>query len=341
MNSMTNKRSRFGTEKTPTLSVCISSHNRGDSLLLCLNSLALLKEMSYEVIAIDDGSRPPLSRAIEHNLDAEVCSRLRLIRYSQNCGHIRCRNELIRLSRAPFVLQLDDDVSLYDSQGIYSGVEVLENDPHVGAIALAELDNSGNRCPETVQPGSVPNNCYVPTFIGYGAILRRDVFLKIRGYKEMFEWGGEEGDYCKRMLNLGYRVVYLPNSVVVHSHSPVGRHKVKRLAFLARNSIFSGILNEPLLLLFVTVPLRLLLYLHKQYHLSEDLSSENVFSLKWLVSQILTNFKTLWADRAPLKWTTHFEWKIIKNRKWPYLGATSYTAKAIRRSRRHFIAHSN
>ena len=68
-----------------------------------------------------------------------------------------------------------------------------------------------------MQPAPVTFPCVVASFIGFAHLLRRDVFLDLGGYQESFIYYGEEKDFCLRLLDAGYRTVYLPDARIAHS----------------------------------------------------------------------------------------------------------------------------
>ena len=71
---------------------------------------------------------------------------------------------------------------------------------------------------------------------------------------------GEEKEYCKRLWDLGYKVVYTPQIAVKHTHSPAGRSELNRMRQGFRNSLLDAIYNDPLPILLAGIPLRFYRY---------------------------------------------------------------------------------
>jgi GT2 family glycosyltransferase len=83
------------------------------------------------------------------------------------------------------------------------------------------------------------------TFIGTAHAIRRDVFLKLGGYREHLVHQGEEGDYCIRMLDAGY-FVRLGNSDPIH-HFESPKRDFRRMDYYGcRNSVIYAWQNVPM-----------------------------------------------------------------------------------------------
>ena len=96
------------------------------------------------------------------------------------------------------VLLMDDDAALL-------GGEAVER----ARRKCSEADRSGRgRRLRPVRSAAAPGGttrcsrhraarpCYVPSFIGFAHLVRREVFVAIGGYRESFEFYGEEKDFC-------------------------------------------------------------------------------------------------------------------------------------------------
>ena len=94
------------------------------------------------------------------------------------------------------------------------------------------------------QPGRTA--CYVPSFIGFAHLVRRETFVAIGGYRESFEFYGEEKDYCRRLIDAGFRTVYLPDALVMHEPDQAGRSKQRYLRYVTRNDCLNALYNDPL-----------------------------------------------------------------------------------------------
>jgi GT2 family glycosyltransferase len=307
-------------EKLPQLSVCIATRNRPNDLIRCLRSLVrLVEHISFEIIVIDDASDSPISEPVLAALDACLLDKIQIIRHEINTGYIVARNELAQFARAPYVMSLDDDALVLDANSISLALEILEGDAKIGAIALAQTDAQGQLL--SAQPAPVNYRCYSPTYIGYGHILRRKIFLELGGYREIFWAFYEEIEFCKRMLNHGFYVVYLPDASVAHLQSPIGRNGLFRLWNSCRNQCFAAIYNEPLPMMLLSIPARIFSYwkywrTDPDYWQTQAGSYQNhplaVNGSGWVIQEILANFPRIWHDRKALRWTTYHKYRQIR-----------------------------
>jgi GT2 family glycosyltransferase len=292
------------------LSVCVATRNRPDDLIRCLNSLILLDQIEFEIIVIDDASDQPIVDRILQSLHPSLASKIQVFRHEQNRGVPATRNELAQRANAPYLFCLDDDAQLLSADSVYKAIEALETSPEVGAVALSQTDESGMLLPG--QPAPTDYRCYTPTFIGYGSLLRRELFVELGGYREVFAAYYEEPELCKRMLDRGFYVVYLPDARIIHSHSPIGRNNLIALRNGCRNKCFAAIYNEPLLMMLFSIPARILLYSYKHQKYCDQQSIQSEFGAGWIIQEIRSHFAELWRDRKALKWTTYYKWHKVK-----------------------------
>src|SRR5438874_2519571 len=217
---------------TPRLTVGITTRNRADSLNRCLRSLDVLRSLRPEVLVFDDGSHPPAVHAIPLDLPARV------VRDQRSPGYIVGRNRLVREAAAPAVLLLDDDTCVLSRESIEQALAVLDGDPRVAAVAFAQAEADGRPWPARMQPSAVAFPCLVASFIGFAHLVRREVFLALGGYREEFNYLGEEKELCLRLLDAGYCTVYLPASRIRHLPAPRDRfHPKSRSSTISRPRI--------------------------------------------------------------------------------------------------------
>jgi glycosyltransferase involved in cell wall biosynthesis len=298
----------------PLLSVCISSRDRRADLVRCLNSLRHLDGLEYEVLVVDDGSVDGTMAAARAEVDAEVQRHwAQLIRNEQSAGYLAARNRMPRLARGRYVLSLDDDAYLLDGAGVRRGVEILEADRAIGAVAFAQGDGSGKAYPGFMQPSPRAEECLVPAYYGYAHLLRRDLFLQMGGYPEDFEFFCEEEELCKRMLEQRRFIVYVPSPPVAHEtfSAAAGRSGYRRIHNGCRNKCFDAVLNEPWLLLAVSLPVRL--YRHVRHVRQLAAQGDWTGGSGWgeaarVVGAVLERFPSLYRRRRPLRWSTFRLW---------------------------------
>ncbi len=232
-------------EAPPDVSVCIVSWNVAEDLRACLESLrAQITPPSYEVIVADNASRDESVAMVR-----EQFPEVRLIVNEENLGFARATNQTLRAARGRYLLMLNPDTVL-EPDSLRKLVERAEAHPEAGIIAPrlvypdGSLQYSCRRFP-TIQAALFRN-----TFLGRlfpharsashyvmadwahdverevdwasGAclLIRREAYEQVGELDEGFVWGSEDVDYCYRMHKAGWRVLFTPETTVVHA---VGR----------------------------------------------------------------------------------------------------------------------
>ena len=298
-------------EGKPLLTVGITTRNRHDSLQRCVESLRHLDHLSPEILIFDDASDVPVASTLTAQ------PRLRIIRDDRGPGNIVGRNTLMAQASADAVLLLDDDAALLEAAGIERALDILSRDSDVAAVAFAQANEDGRPWPETMQPGRGQSPRYVAAFIGFAHLLRRDVFLRLGGYRERFIFYGEEKEYCLRLLDRGLRVVYLPDALVIHAQNASGRTPQRYLRYVTRNDCLNALYNEPLRRVVWLVPARLALY----FRMRARWGVHDPAGLLWILKEIAANAGGVLRARKPVSRGTLAAWRRLRDGTAPYPAA--------------------
>jgi GT2 family glycosyltransferase/glycosyltransferase involved in cell wall biosynthesis len=215
------------TSDTPELSIVISAYGKADYTLRCLRSLMLFPpRAAHEVIVIEDASGDPT---------ADLLRQVKGIRYIENesnLGYLRSNNKAVKLSRGAFIHLLNND-----TQVLPGAVDALLDLARAGehhmvgskliypngllqeAGGIIWEDGSAWNYGRNDHPGKRRYN-YVRE-VGYcsGAsiLLRRSTWDAVGGYDEHYLPAYcEDSDLAFKVRQLGGRVLYQPESVVIH-----------------------------------------------------------------------------------------------------------------------------
>ena len=291
----------------PRLSIGITTRNRPDALAACIASLGALRELRPEVLVFDDGSEPPV-QAVWPEMQ------VRVLRDDASPGYIVGRNRLVREASAPCVLLLDDDTRVLSAASVERGLAVLEGDDAVAAVAFAQAEADGRPWPIAMQPSAADFACVIPSFIGFAHLLRRDVFLSLGGYREDFVYYGEEKDYCLRLIDAGYRTVYLPDALVSHVPDAAGRSRTRYLRFVSRNDCLNALYNDPFPRVLWTLPARFFLY----FRMRRGWGIEDPWGWAWIAREVASRAARAPFRRHPVSRATLRTWRALRVTPQPY-----------------------
>jgi GT2 family glycosyltransferase len=224
------------------VSIVIASYNTRDLLLDCLASIEESEGAGeIEVFVVDNDSRDgTVESLIEHFPD------VRLIRNPRNLGFAAANNRAIEISQGRYVLLLNPDTRL--RPGTVRGVvAAMDARPEVGmtGVRLIREDGSldlacrrGFPTPlnsaarflalDKVFPKSRTLGGYnltwldahavqeVEAIVGAFMCVRRDVLDQVGLLDESFFMYGEDLDWCKRVREKGWKILYLGTEEAVH-----------------------------------------------------------------------------------------------------------------------------
>jgi N-acetylglucosaminyl-diphospho-decaprenol L-rhamnosyltransferase len=229
------------------LSVIIVSWNVRDLLRRCLLSLRpslsdspAQGETASEVVVVDNGSRDGSPEMV-----AADFPEVRLIRNLENRGFTAANNQGLAVSRGRQLLLLNPDTEVVGN-AVATMAAYLEAYPRVGALGPqlrypdGRLQSSRRRFPtlstalveSTVLQewghdnpilrryymADTPDNAVQPVdwVVGACLMVRREAFEQVGGLDEGFFMYSEELDWCHRIKDAGWEIVYLPTATVIH-----------------------------------------------------------------------------------------------------------------------------
>ncbi len=213
---------------SPRVSVIIPTYGQVDFTLRCLSSIAVTAPATpIEVIVVDDCSLDPAAASL-----AQVQG-LRLLRWPANLGFLRSCNEAAKQARGDYLFFLNNDTEL-QPDAIDALVRLLDSRPDAG-MAGSKLIYPDGRLQEAGgivwRDGSAwnygngddprkPQYNYVreADYISGAAImLPRARWDEMGGFDEAFLPAYcEDSDLAFRLRKAGWKVLYQPQSVVVH-----------------------------------------------------------------------------------------------------------------------------
>ena len=220
----------------PVATVVITTKNRRDDLRNALRSV-MVQSCSVEALVIDDGSTDGTADLVRNEFPT-----VRLVQSEISRGYIVQRNVAAKLATTPFLFSIDDDATFSTPDVVAQTLAEFDSD-RIGAVAIPYIEpKRGNR---TMQMAPSRGDVWVvDTFVGTAHAVRRDLFLKLGGYRENLVHQGEESDFCIRMLNAGWVVRTGTADMICHFESP--KRDFRRMDFHGpRNSVLFAWQNVP------------------------------------------------------------------------------------------------
>jgi GT2 family glycosyltransferase len=262
---------RFPHSKNPKISIILVLYNRAELTLQCLQSIADHGFDDLEIIIVDNASMDETPQLLNRLEGPHI------IRNGENQNFLLAVNQAAREARGEYLLLLNNDTQLLPG-ALHFAVSTIQSARDIGAVG-GRLILMDWRLQEA---GSIIWND--GSCLGYGRgdsafapmyMFRRDVdycsaaFLltaratwqQLGGFDETFKPAYyEDSDYCARLWEHGLRVVYEPNSIVLHyefgsSESPVKAIELQRNhqeLFVSRHQVWLSKrpLRDPDALLF-------------------------------------------------------------------------------------------
>ncbi|QSR84386.1 glycosyltransferase [Methylacidimicrobium sp. B4] len=211
----------------PELSVVLVLYNQAELTYACLRSLAIHLCPSAEVVVVDNASSDRTGELLERIEGA------RIFRNRENLHFLRAANQGAAAARGRLLLFLNSDAQIL-SGTVEAARQTIEGDRGAGAVVgrLVNLDGTLQEAGAFFLRDGIPclygagenpqQGAYLyrrETDYGSGAFLltHTPLFGEMGGFDECFSPAYcEDSDYCLRLWEKGWRVLYEPEAVVLH-----------------------------------------------------------------------------------------------------------------------------
>jgi GT2 family glycosyltransferase len=232
------------------LSILILSYNTRDLLKQTLASIP--NQPDWEIIVVDNASSDDSVKMLKARFP-----QARLILNKKNVGFAAGNNQAIAVAKGEYVMLLNSD-TVVQRDAIEKLLQLLEARKDIGVItpkvllpdgAIDLACHRGMPTPwraftyfsklEQFFPGSTLLGGYhlthedfnstheVEAVSGVAMIVRKKVINEVGALDERFFFYAEDLDWCLRIRQVGWKIVYYPESVIVHFKSQSGKKNKK------------------------------------------------------------------------------------------------------------------
>lgn len=302
--------------KKPLVSVVILNYNGRRFIETCLKSV--LNDTFYsnfEVILIDNASTDGSIELVKRRFERDP--RLIIVRNNKNLGFAEGNNVGVRYARGEYIVFLNSD-TVVDNNWLTELVKVMNSDQIIGAaqsklLLLRQpeyLDSAGDYIDYYGLPirrgGGWKEKDYgqynhieeIFSARGAAMIVRRSVISEVGLFDPKFFLSYEDIDLCWRIRLRGYKVVFVPKSVIYHlgeASSPPA-DSPQKIFHMTKNHIATMLKNSPTKSLEKYNPLSLitLFMIMDLIKRRPILFMVRIKAIVW----IIRNFKYVWRERV-------------------------------------------
>ncbi|QBB71850.1 glycosyltransferase [Pseudolysobacter antarcticus] len=224
----------------PLVSILIPFREQPKLLDACVSSiLEKTRYQNFEILCIDNGSVEPATLATIGSLQQRD-PRVRVLRYDAPFNYSAINNFGVTHARGEHILLLNNDTEVIGEEWLDSMLEHSQR-PEVGVVGARLLYEDGTiqHAGVLVGPGGVAGHAHLflpgdhPGYFARAqlvqnlsavtfacAMTRRDVFEQLGGLNENeLKIAFNDVDYCLRVREAGYLIVYTPYALLHHYES--------------------------------------------------------------------------------------------------------------------------
>lgn len=222
------------------LSIIIVNYNTEKLLKECLLSLNI--SVPHEIIVVDNGSSDDSVSMLKENF-----SNITIIQNQKDLGFSKANNQGVKKSKGEFLLFLNPDTLLKEEDIFEVLFNEFEKDKKIGALTCKVILPTGKLDDACHRGFPTPLNAFfhftgisklfpkIKFFSGYnltyldlnstheidaccGAFMmvKREMGEKVNWWDEDYHWYGEDLDFCYRLKEHGFKVLYVPKVSIFH-----------------------------------------------------------------------------------------------------------------------------
>ena len=223
----------------PKISIIIPTRDNVKILKKCINSiLANTKYDNYEIIVVDNQSREV--DTFEYYKTIKNISKIKILDFCRPFNFSAMNNYAISKARSEYILLLNNDIEVINSDWLSCMLEHAQKD-NVGAVGAKLLYPDGtiqhagvilgiggvaghsHKCYPASHPGYFTRIQMVQNFSAVTAacmLTKKSLFEEVGGFDERnLSIAFNDIDYCLKLRQNGYLVVYTPYAELYHHES--------------------------------------------------------------------------------------------------------------------------
>ncbi len=222
----------------PLVSIIIPTRDRTSCLQKCLDSIFEKTDYrNYEVIVLDNESHE--AETLEFLAELTKYDRVRVERIDGTFNYSRLNNRGVELSRGSFIALLNNDVEVINDDWLsemvsramqpevamvgarlwYPNGTIQHGGVILGAGGIAGHAHVGLRRGEPGYFARANLAQNVSAVTAACALVRREVYLQLGGFDESLAVTFNDIDFCLRLRQAGYRIVWTPHAELIHHES--------------------------------------------------------------------------------------------------------------------------
>lgn len=254
-------------KKNIMVSIIVVNYNEKHFLSKCLGSIMKMNfPYKYETILVDNGSVDGSQEFVRKKFP-----KVKLIEAGKNLGYTGGNNTGAKIAKGKYILCLNNDTEL-TKDCLLNMVKVAESDPKIGICTPKQLMGDKKRI---LYAGSAINylgfaytlNMYKKNFkqteveetafaSGAAFMIRRDIVKKMGLFDNDYFIYHEDVDLSWRVKLAGYKVVYVPTSLMYHYFK--FKRRPTKLFLLERNRLVTVLKNYSTKSLMLVLPMLIL-----------------------------------------------------------------------------------
>lgn len=225
---------------TPCVTIIIPTKDKSDILRNCISSiLECTAYPNYEILLVDNQSQEKATYSYYNELESNL--RIRILDYNETFNFSAIINFAVSRCNSEYILFLNNDTKVASREWLSAMLEHAQR-PDVGAVGGKLIYPSGliQHCGIILGYGNPKiaghHYCRHPDVNGYGGVIntvrnfsavtgacmltRKSVFLEVGGLDEKnFAVAFNDIDYCLKLREHGYLIVYTPYAKMYHYES--------------------------------------------------------------------------------------------------------------------------
>ncbi|MFZ4678620.1 MAG: glycosyltransferase family 2 protein [Flavobacterium sp.] len=214
------------------LSVIIVNYNGVKYFKKCLDSLYQnLAGIPFEIIILDNNSNDNSLDYIKTNFPL-----VKLIESKTNDGFGKGNNKAVKQAKGKYLLLINNDTIVLDP--LLPVLDYLKSDEKIGVVGINMVNGDRNYIPaagnfpsvsnlfqmkklleisDEFKKGSFSKSYYEVDWLGGSFLmLSNSVYHRIGGFDEDYFMYVEDVDFCKKISDIRYKRVFLPNYSYIH-----------------------------------------------------------------------------------------------------------------------------